>query len=195
MNDFLDGETTSGASSASSAPCASLRQRVMATLIVRDIGGLAPLSEVVESMTQLADVTTNFALDFHPSATERAVRRAARQPRPAAAAAGHRHGQARRTRTQRLVRRRLHLRLPEEGQTGGSGRRIDNYDFFLRLGKRLIGALGDLTGDGQVFRVDMRLRPNGDSGRWSARSARSKTTSSRKAANGNVTPGSRPGDE
>jgi glutamate-ammonia-ligase adenylyltransferase len=41
-----------------------LRQRVMATLIVRDLGGAAPLSEVVESMTQLADVTTNFALDF-----------------------------------------------------------------------------------------------------------------------------------
>jgi glutamine synthetase adenylyltransferase len=41
-----------------------LRQRVMATLIVRDLGGAAPLGEVVESMTQLADVTTNFALDF-----------------------------------------------------------------------------------------------------------------------------------
>jgi glutamate-ammonia-ligase adenylyltransferase len=36
----------------------------MATLIVRDLGGAAPLGEVVESMTQLADVTTNFALDF-----------------------------------------------------------------------------------------------------------------------------------
>jgi glutamate-ammonia-ligase adenylyltransferase len=53
---------------------------------------------------------------------------------------------------------------PEDGQTAGDGRRIDNYDFFLRLGKRLIGTLGELTGDGQVFRVDMRLRPNGDSG-------------------------------
>ena len=28
----------------------------------------------------------------------------------------------------------------------------------------MIGALAEVTGDGQVFRVDMRLRPNGDSG-------------------------------
>jgi hypothetical protein len=43
--------------------------------------------------------------------TERVVRRAARQRGPAAAPAGHRHGQARRPRAQRLVRRRLHFRL------------------------------------------------------------------------------------
>lgn len=36
----------------------------MAALVVRDIGGKATLAEVVETMTQLADVTTNFALDF-----------------------------------------------------------------------------------------------------------------------------------
>ena len=41
-----------------------LRQRVMAALIVRDIGGQAPLAEVMETMTQLADITTNLALDF-----------------------------------------------------------------------------------------------------------------------------------
>jgi glutamate-ammonia-ligase adenylyltransferase len=52
---------------------------------------------------------------------------------------------------------------PEEGDTNGA-RSIENYDFFTRLGKRVISALGDLTADGQVFRVDMRLRPNGDSG-------------------------------
>ncbi|MDR1848982.1 MAG: bifunctional [glutamate--ammonia ligase]-adenylyl-L-tyrosine phosphorylase/[glutamate--ammonia-ligase] adenylyltransferase, partial [Zoogloeaceae bacterium] len=42
--------------------------------------------------------------------------------------------------------------------------KIENYEFFTRLGKRLIAILGDITEDGQVFRVDMRLRPNGDSG-------------------------------
>src|SRR6185312_16434464 len=41
---------------------------------------------------------------------------------------------------------------------------IATQDFFTRLGKRLIAALADLTADGYVFRVDMRLRPNGDSG-------------------------------
>jgi [glutamine synthetase] adenylyltransferase / [glutamine synthetase]-adenylyl-L-tyrosine phosphorylase len=32
------------------------------------------------------------------------------------------------------------------------------------LGRQLINAISDITEDGQVFRVDMRLRPNGDSG-------------------------------
>ena len=42
-----------------------LRQRAMAHIALRDLCGLAPLSEVVESMTLLADVTTNFALYHH----------------------------------------------------------------------------------------------------------------------------------
>ena len=33
--------------------------------MLRDLCGLAPLSEVVESMTLLADITTNFALDYY----------------------------------------------------------------------------------------------------------------------------------
>lgn len=42
-----------------------LRQRTMAHIALRDLCGLAPLAEVVESMTLLADFTTNFALDYH----------------------------------------------------------------------------------------------------------------------------------
>jgi len=53
---------------------------------------------------------------------------------------------------------------PEDGETDGTGQRLSNFDFFTRLGRQLIGALSEITGDGQVFRVDMRLRPNGDSG-------------------------------
>jgi len=52
---------------------------------------------------------------------------------------------------------------PEDGDTGGH-KVISNFEFFERLGKRLIKALADVTEHGQVFRVDMRLRPNGDSG-------------------------------
>ena len=42
-----------------------LRQRAMAHITLRDLCGLAPLAEVVESMTLLADVTTNFALEYY----------------------------------------------------------------------------------------------------------------------------------
>ena len=151
-----------------------LRQRVMAALIVRDLGGLAPLAEIMESMTQLADLTTNAALAFlHRQLAGQYGEPLDRQGRP-----------------QRLMvvgmgklgGRELNVSsdvdyifiYPEDGETAGAppgkgqerraGRKIEVYDFFARLGKRLIAMLDDITGDGRVFRVDVRLRPNGDAG-------------------------------
>ena len=49
----------------------------------------------------------------------------------------------------------------ENGQTSGQKKSIDNQDFFIRLGKKLIQALDAPTAEGFVFRVDMRLRPFG----------------------------------
>ena len=54
--------------------------------------------------------------------------------------------------------------FPENGQTQGGRRSVDNQTFFIRLGQQLINALHQTTIDGQVFRVDMRLRPFGDAG-------------------------------
>lgn len=53
---------------------------------------------------------------------------------------------------------------PENGHTQGGRRELDNAQFFTRLGQRLIKALDQQTIDGFVYRVDMRLRPFGDSG-------------------------------
>lgn len=53
---------------------------------------------------------------------------------------------------------------PEHGQTQGGRRELDNAVFFTRLGQRLIKALDQITEDGFVYRVDMRLRPLGDGG-------------------------------
>jgi glutamate-ammonia-ligase adenylyltransferase len=53
--------------------------------------------------------------------------------------------------------------FPEKGETSGP-RRIDNEDFFTRLGRLVIRILGERTSEGIVHRVDMRLRPFGDSG-------------------------------
>jgi len=140
-----------------------LRHRAMAHIALRDLCGLAPLAEVVESMTLLADVTTNFALDHY----HRQLALTYGEPLDKA-------GQPQRLLIigmGKLGGRELNVSsdvdyifiYPEEGDTDGK-KSIENYDFFTRLGKRVISALGDLTADGQVFRVDMRLRPNGDSG-------------------------------
>ena len=141
-----------------------LRHRAMAHIALRDLCSLAPLAEVVESMTLLADVTTNFALDYYHRqlvATYGEPLDSTGQPlRLLVVGMG------------KLGGRELNVSsdvdyifiYPEEGDTAGPKKRIENFDFFTRLGKRVIQALGDVTGDGQVFRVDMRLRPNGDSG-------------------------------
>ncbi len=53
--------------------------------------------------------------------------------------------------------------FPEAGETDGA-RPLANEDFFTRLGQLLIRLLEARTPEGYLFRVDMRLRPFGDSG-------------------------------
>lgn len=50
-----------------------------------------------------------------------------------------------------------------QGDVQGHGR-IDSQEFFHRLARRLTGLISEVTADGHVFRVDTRLRPNGDAG-------------------------------
>ena len=52
----------------------------------------------------------------------------------------------------------------EQGETQGGRKSLSNEEYFTRLGRKLIQALDNKTADGFVFRVDMRLRPFGDSG-------------------------------
>jgi glutamate-ammonia-ligase adenylyltransferase len=140
-----------------------LRASVLARVAARDLARLGDLAEVTETMTALADV---------------AVAHAARI---LAASLAARHGEPRSGSGERqelvvvgmgkLGGRELNVSsdidlifvYAEDGETDGA-QRISNFDFFTRLGRSLIGALAEVTGDGQVFRVDMRLRPNGDSG-------------------------------
>jgi glutamate-ammonia-ligase adenylyltransferase len=51
----------------------------------------------------------------------------------------------------------------QAGETDGP-RAVDNEEYFSRLGRELIRLLDARTEDGFVFRVDMRLRPFGESG-------------------------------
>lgn len=51
----------------------------------------------------------------------------------------------------------------DNGTTDGA-RQIENEAYFRRVGQQVIKYLGDMTADGFVYRVDMRLRPFGNSG-------------------------------
>ncbi|WP_194866544.1 bifunctional [glutamate--ammonia ligase]-adenylyl-L-tyrosine phosphorylase/[glutamate--ammonia-ligase] adenylyltransferase [Pseudoalteromonas sp. PPB1] len=53
---------------------------------------------------------------------------------------------------------------PLAKSTEGGRRSIEAQVFYTKVAQKLIAALDQCTADGQVFRVDMRLRPFGDSG-------------------------------
>tara|TARA_R110002153_G_scaffold223504_2_gene376104 strand:+ start:10004 stop:12922 length:2919 start_codon:yes stop_codon:yes gene_type:complete len=53
---------------------------------------------------------------------------------------------------------------PAQGVTSGGRKSIEHQQFFTKVAQKLITALDQITADGQVYRVDMRLRPFGDSG-------------------------------
>ena len=141
-----------------------VRKAVMMHVIARDLGGLADLNEVMQTMTALAEECVRFALrHLDPWLTQ------AHGP-PLG-------GQSGRAQSLLVVAMGklgggelnvssdidLIFLYAEEGRTEGP-RIVSNHEYFTRLGRRLINALGEFTSEGYVFRVDMRLRPYGDSG-------------------------------
>ncbi|MEM9940161.1 MAG: bifunctional [glutamate--ammonia ligase]-adenylyl-L-tyrosine phosphorylase/[glutamate--ammonia-ligase] adenylyltransferase [Planctomycetota bacterium] len=57
----------------------------------------------------------------------------------------------------------------ESGTTSGGGLNheisIENGEFFSRLSRDMVRLIGEVTSDGFAYRVDLRLRPNGKSGK------------------------------
>ena len=142
------------------------KQRAYARIVARDLVGGAPLGEVTECMTQIAEQAVTLALAIHMTALT------ARYGTPRGA-----DGRAQEMIVigmGKLGGRELNVSsdidlifvYPEDGDTDAAngGKSISNFEFFTRLGRALINSISDITEDGQVFRVDMRLRPNGDSG-------------------------------
>ncbi|MFQ5839701.1 MAG: bifunctional [glutamate--ammonia ligase]-adenylyl-L-tyrosine phosphorylase/[glutamate--ammonia-ligase] adenylyltransferase [Candidatus Methylomirabilales bacterium] len=50
------------------------------------------------------------------------------------------------------------------GAAGGRQGQIANHEYFAKLAELIIRAIGEVTADGYVFRVDVRLRPGGQKG-------------------------------
>jgi len=53
---------------------------------------------------------------------------------------------------------------PEAGTTDGGAASMSNEEFFIRLCRRLVSIIGGASPEGLVFRVDLRLRPDGENG-------------------------------
>lgn len=141
-----------------------LRKRTFFLLMVRDLSGMAPLEEVVSAMTVLADLCV-----------EQAYRSAVRDLLPT-------HGTPRDPATglpQEMIiigmgklgggelnvssDIDLVMLYGEEGETDGP-RPISHHEFYARLTRKMMPILSEADAEGQVFRTDLRLRPDGDSG-------------------------------
>ena len=140
-----------------------LRRQTLATLIVRDLAGWAALAEVTQTMTRLAEQTVQSALEWitcdmaGSAGTPRNTRGEAQQLLVI--------GMGKLGGAELNVSSDIDLVFvyPEDGHSDGA-RALDHQEYFSRVGRALIAALHELTEDGFVFRVDMRLRPYGDSG-------------------------------
>ncbi|WGS42689.1 bifunctional [glutamate--ammonia ligase]-adenylyl-L-tyrosine phosphorylase/[glutamate--ammonia-ligase] adenylyltransferase [Burkholderia sp. JSH-S8] len=142
-----------------------LRAEVFGAVAERDLRGLADVAEVTGAMTDLAEVAVQRAIALLSTELEAL------------------YGEPRGADGQRVVLgvvgmgklggRELNVSsdidlifvYEDDGETAGGARAaLSTQEYFTRLGRRLIGVLSEVTADGYVFRVDMRLRPNGDSG-------------------------------
>ncbi len=141
-----------------------LRRREAVRIAWRDLAGWADLFEVMTVMSELGDVCIDGALTWLHAA----------QVAERGAAIGEHSGEPTSMVVLGLGKLGGHelnfssdvdlmFAYPEQGQTSGA-RPLSNHEFFARLGRRLINVLSEATADGFVFRVDMRLRPNGNSG-------------------------------
>ncbi len=139
------------------------RQLVLERLAVLDVEHAAPMAEITAAMTALAEVTLGRALDV------------------ARADLDARHGVPRNPAGERidfwvvgmgkLGARELNVSsdidlvyvYEEDGSTDGA-RPVSAHEYFGQLARSLYTLIGDTTDDGFVFRVDLALRPNGNSG-------------------------------
>ena len=138
-----------------------LRQHVFARMITRDINDLATLNEVMQTTSHLAEICLQTAVSF----SEKWLQALFNKPLSA---------------SQQLSR----FIIVGMGKLGGQELNVSSdidlifayeavdeqfldisqQDFYTALGKKVIAALDEITEDGFVFRVDMRLRPFGSEG-------------------------------
>lgn len=161
MRQFLENEAPDEARLKSGLR--RLRSWVFCHTASRDLLGFADLTEVTGAMTHLAEVSVTHARDIlHAALAERHGGPVDGQGRPMQLVIV---GMGKLGGYELNVSSDIDLIFlyAEEGETAGP-RPLAHFDFFTRLGRSVIAAIGEVTADGYVFRVDMRLRPYGESG-------------------------------
>ena len=143
------------------------RNMMMVRCIWRDLNRIASTLEITKELTLMADVAVNYSLNYHYNAMIKGKGipvNAHNQAQPMLVIGMGKLGAYELNLSSDID---LIFAYPESGQTTPSpttGKVISNQEFFTQLGQKLIKTLDAPTVDGFVFRVDMRLRPYGQSG-------------------------------
>ena len=141
-----------------------LRRREMVRIAWRDIGGLADFEETVRDTSDLADAIVAASVDrlheWQCADLGTPIGHTA-EPQQFVVLALGKLGASELNFSSDID---LIFTFPENGQTEGGRRSVDNDRFFLQLARKLMKVLGEPTADGFVYRVDMRLRPFGSQG-------------------------------
>ena len=142
----------------------TVRQQQMLRFIMRDTNRLCSTEQMIQELSLFADTAIQTALDWHYSK----LLEMHGEP------IGEESGEIQKMIVLGMGKLGAHeLNLssdidlmfcyPESGYSNGK-KPVDNRQFFTRLGQKLIKSLDKVSIDGFVFRVDMRLRPYGQSG-------------------------------
>ncbi len=149
---------------------ARFRRRELIRIYLRDIRGLATIAEITEEISNLADaileaalkearreMDNRFGLPQQQDEKGRAV-----TARFCIAALG------------KLGSKELNYSsdidllflYSEEGTTSGNGTKgaVTNREYFVKLSEFIVKLVGQQTGEGAAYRVDLRLRPHGSLG-------------------------------
>lgn len=146
------------------------RRRELLRIFLRDIRRLATIAEITEEISNLADSILESALELarneidgrfgKPQETDRKGRQ--RPARLCVVALG------------KLGSRELNYSsdidliflYSSEGHTTGSGTRgrVTNREYFIKLAEFTTRLVGERSGEGGAYRVDLRLRPHGSLG-------------------------------
>ncbi len=141
------------------------RQRLMLWLAFRDLNGLADLKEVTHSLSYFAELAVGCALAFirQDLSTRFGVpwSDSTNSEMPLMVVGMGKLGGLELNLSSDID---LIFLYEHEGETRDGPKSLSNHEWFTRMGKRLIKLLSEHDANGFVFRVDMRLRPNGDSG-------------------------------
>lgn len=141
-----------------------LRERVFFTVMVRDLGKQASLTEVTGAMTQLADIAVEQA---YRSVMQEMVQRHGAPTDPASGRPMEMIiiGMGKLGGGELNVSSDIDLIMlyGDEGETTGA-RPISYHEFFGNVTRRMMPIISELDENGQVFRTDLRLRPDGDAG-------------------------------